>query len=191
MFPSDAYDIGDKWGSSEKPSYRNEGFLAIQNAIAKTLITRNDASISIPEIQVQRFPKPSNSRIGITKYLPWVLPLFLLISINYTFMNTIRFIVMEKEKQLKETMRIMGLANWMHYLTWFIRTIILLFISFLVITILLKVSVQSFIVPKQIPFLSHFLWSHFRLHVSVRRQPFFQNQTSYCCSSYSSDIRSV
>lgn len=141
MFPSDTYEIVDKYVVTKKPSYRNEGFLAIQNAIAKTLITQNDASIRIPEIQVQRFPTPTYTRVGLTKLLPWLLPLFLLISVNYTFMNTIRFIVMEKEKQLKETMRIMGLANWMHYLTWFIRTIILLLISFLVITILLTVTI--------------------------------------------------
>lgn len=133
----DGYKI-EEYESFKKPSYRVEGFLAIQNAIAKAFINIKDASKSIPDIRVQQFPTPSH----IKNYLPeYLLPLFLMISINYTFMNTIRFIVMEKEKQLTETMRIMGLANWMHYLTWFIRTMILLLISFVVITILLTVTI--------------------------------------------------
>lgn len=191
MFASDPYDIPNEWQFTKNPSYQNEGFLAIQNAIAKTLIILNDkTSNPIPDIQVRRFPTPTYSRVGFTNYLPWLLPLFILVSINYMFMNTIRFIVMEKEKQLKETMRIMGLANWMHYLTWFIRTIIMLLISFLVITILLTVTIAS---PRTetISFLSHFLCKHFRHNVLVRRPPFFQNQTSFVCFSYSPAIPSV
>lgn len=58
-------------------------------------------------------------------------------------MNSVRFISIEKEKQLKEAMKIMGLASWMHYLSWFIRTLIMLSISMLFISLLLTVSLSN------------------------------------------------
>lgn len=141
MFPSDGYEIANKYQRKAlRPSYYKEGFLAIQNAIAKAFIIETNSSIHIPEIQAKRFPTPSNKRNNLTTYSPWLVSLFFLISFNYSFMNAIRFIVIEKEKQLKETMRIMGLANWMHYLSWFIRTIIMQLIPFVLIIILLTVT---------------------------------------------------
>lgn len=140
LFQNDGYQIEADKGFT-KPNYNEEGFLAIQNAVAKTFITKNNQSIHIPEIRTQQFPSPSQIRSFLIAFASWWIPLFILIGFNYTFMNTVRFIVNEKEKQLKESMRIMGLANWMHYLSWFIRTIVIQWISFVPITILLTVTV--------------------------------------------------
>lgn len=140
LFPNDGYanrnpDLED----GGPPSYWNEGFLTIQNAIANAHIEINRGNASMPEIQMQRFPTPPMTVNIFTSELQILMPLFFLMSLNYTFMNTVRFISIEKEKQLKEAMKIMGLANWMHYLSWFIRTIIMLSISMLLIIILLTV----------------------------------------------------
>lgn len=126
------------------PSYNKEGFLAIQNAIAVAFIEMHQSGGEkqpIPEIRLNRFPFPSYLKNVLLSNISSLVQLFLLISLNYTFMNTVRFISIEKEKQLKESMKIMGLANWMHYLSWFIRTISMLTISMVLITILLKVNV--------------------------------------------------
>lgn len=125
------------------PSYHKEGFLAIQNAIANTFITytkNSTAYPTIPKILVNRFPYPSHFNNPFVTQMEVLLPLFFLLSLNYTFVNTVRFISIEKEKQLKEAMKIMGLASWMHYLSWFIRTIIMLFITMLLVTLLLTVT---------------------------------------------------
>lgn len=142
IFRSDRYAIEyEIEKESEGPLYRKQGFLAIQNTIAKAFIAENSkVPITIPEIRAQQFPTPANTRNNLTARLPWIIPLFLLVSFNYTFMNTVRFIVNEKEKQLKEAMRIMGLANWMHYLSWFIRSVVILLIPVVVIIIILKVT---------------------------------------------------
>lgn len=121
------------------PSYYKEGFLAIQNAINKAFIAKKNATVAIPEIRMQRFPAPTYTR-NLASIAPWLIPLFFLVGFNYTFMNTIRFMTIEKEKQLKEAMKIMGLTSWMHYLSWFIRTIIMLLISMVLITFLLTVN---------------------------------------------------
>lgn len=138
LFGADGYTI--KYADEDDagpPSYHKEGFLAIQNAIAKSFVAMNNATL--PEIQAQRFPTPKHLRNVFASDFQFLMPLFFLMSLNYTFMNTVRFISIEKEKQLKEAMKIMGLASWMHYLSWFVRTIIMLFISMTLITILLTV----------------------------------------------------
>lgn len=141
LFRNDPYAIETDEGKKRYgPLYQKEGFLAIQNTIAKAVIVQSsNVPISIPEIRAQQFPVPAHTRSNLSAYIPWIIPLFFLVSFNYSFMNTIRFIVNEKEKQLKEAMRIMGLANWMHYLSWFIRTTIMFLISAVAITIMLTV----------------------------------------------------
>lgn len=139
LFGDDGYTIKDPNDSDAgPPSYYKEGFLAIQNAIAKAFVTMNNATM--PDIQTQRFPTPEHITNLFASEFQFLMPLFFLMSLNYTFMNTVRFISIEKEKQLKEAMKIMGLNSWMHYLSWFIRTLIMLFISMTLITILLTVN---------------------------------------------------
>lgn len=142
LFPLDGYSI--KYADEEdggRPSYYKEGFLALQNAIARSYAEVNNQSTTKrwPDIQMKRFPTPSHVYNMFASDLQVLMPLFFLMSLNYTFMNTIRFISIEKEKQLKEAMKIMGLASWMHYLSWFIRTIVMLTISMVLITVLLRV----------------------------------------------------
>lgn len=140
LFPNDGY--ANRFPDQQDggpPSYWNEGFLAIQNAIANAHINLNQGNVSMPEILMQRFPTPPMIVNIFTSQFQILMPFFFLMSLNYTFMNTVRFISIEKEKQLKEAMKIMGLASWMHYLSWFIRTIIMLSISMLLIIVLLTV----------------------------------------------------
>ncbi len=48
-------------------------------------------------------------------------------------------LVAEKQFRLKESMKMMGLANWIHWLAWFLKNFIFLGISCILLTILLKV----------------------------------------------------
>lgn len=141
LFPNDGYTNRFPYeDDGGPPSYTMEGFLAIQNAITKAFVDINKSlDETMPDIRMQRFPTPSHTLNLFATELQMLMPLFFLMSLNYTFMNTVRFISIEKEKQLKEAMKIMGLASWMHYLSWFIRTIVMLSIAMVFITILLMV----------------------------------------------------
>lgn len=127
------------------PSYSAEGFLAIQNAIANVFIDMTEApnkNGTMPKIQVQRFPTPSLTQ---TVNIASLFGILVIASMYYTFNNIVRCVAIEKEKQLKEAMKIMGLASWMHYLSWFIRTILMFLITTLLTTILLTVPNSTFI----------------------------------------------
>lgn len=139
LFPYDPFPVKNMdEPDGGPPSYLKEGFLVIQNAIAKVFIEEKmQPSNVVPKILMNRFPYPSHTSSQMVSTLQVLVPLFFLLSLNYTFMNTVRFISTEKEKELKEAMKIMGLTNWMHYLGWFIRTIFMLAISMVLITVFL------------------------------------------------------
>lgn len=142
LFPPGAFehpiDLESNTGSD--PSYYKTRFLTIQNLISHQFIKMTNSSAKIPEINVKRLPYPPHTKDDFLNNLQLTASLFFLICFNYTFMNTIRFVSTEKEKQLKESMNIMGLPMWIHWLSWFVRTIIMLSLSMIGITLLLKVN---------------------------------------------------
>lgn len=147
----ESYDYEIRLGSLDfggDPSYYLAQFLHIQNAIAVAFVDMNQSfnmTFSMPEIRMQRFPTPALIAHPFAN-LPFV-PILFLLSLTYNFVNTVRFIAIEKESQLKETMKIMGLSNWMHYSSWFIRSIVILLINVIIITIFLTVFLPNVFFP--------------------------------------------
>ena len=85
----------------------------------------------------------------MTPFLCWVqdkfltaisnlLPLFLVISWLYTVAMITKDIVYEKEKRLKEFMRVMGLSNGIHWLAWFITSFIMMFLVLFILVLVIK-----------------------------------------------------
>lgn len=63
---------------------------------------------------------------------------FFVIYVNFCFVQ-FQYVTAEKEKQLKEVMKIMGLDNWLHWTSWFCKSFIVLAVSAVLITIIMKV----------------------------------------------------
>ena len=57
---------------------------------------------------------------------------------SYTAISLVRNIVHEKEKRLKEAMRMMGLDNWVHWTAWFLKSIVFLLCSIVIMTVLIS-----------------------------------------------------
>lgn len=68
-------------------------------------------------------------------------PLFMVLSWVYTCAMIVKSIVYEKEQRLKETMRVMGLGNAVHWIGWFIDSIVPMMVTILMLTSILVVSV--------------------------------------------------
>ncbi|XP_074034978.1 phospholipid-transporting ATPase ABCA3 isoform X2 [Leptinotarsa decemlineata] len=138
------------------PNYYKEGFLGLQYAVTASLILAsnnftfdnfNDPNLAswalenrVPDINMRRFPYAAWSEDPLLVVLKAVLGLIIMISFVYTAINNIRAITTEKEKQLKEAMKIMGLPNWLHWLAWFTKNFIFLLISAIIMVVLLKVN---------------------------------------------------
>lgn len=67
------------------------------------------------------------------------MPILIVLSFIYPCINTVRAIATEKERQLKEAMKIMGLNSWLHWMGWFVRSLVYMFVSVSLIVLLLKI----------------------------------------------------
>lgn len=146
LFPDDAFDkpfeVAKNTGGI--PLYSDEGFLLIQNSIARQFTKMTKPESDVPKIKMQRLPYPSHTSDSFLGQMQNLAPIFILFGFTYTFMNTVRFVSTEKEKQLKEAMKIMGLPMWIHWFSWFVRTIFMFSISVIGIIIFLKVRPFDF-----------------------------------------------
>lgn len=64
--------------------------------------------------------------------------MLLMLALLFTALNIVRNLVHEKERRLKESMKMMGLRNWIHWAAWFTQYLTFLVISMVVCTILFK-----------------------------------------------------
>ncbi|XP_058837017.1 phospholipid-transporting ATPase ABCA3-like [Topomyia yanbarensis] len=125
------------------PSYTNEGFLAVQSALSKAIIRQRDPVIDFPHTFINRIPYPPYYDDPLLEALEQMLAGIILLSFFYPCIVMVKHITIEKERQLKEAMKIMGLFGWLHWAAWFVKNILLLIISISLITILLCVSVNN------------------------------------------------
>lgn len=126
-----------------KPYYNKEGFLPLQKSLGQAIIrvvqTENHAIEDFPNILMQRYPYPAWVSDPLLVPMENMVGFIFMLSFFYTCIKTVQIITIEKEKQLKESMKIMGLPNWLHWAAWFVKTYILLLISIILMTIIVKV----------------------------------------------------
>lgn len=74
------------------PGYIFQGFIAVQNAIERSIITASSLlqADDIPEILIQRFPYPAYQEDVLLKILEFFLPFLILISFFYSSTNIIK-----------------------------------------------------------------------------------------------------
>uniref|UniRef100_A0A1B0G2X8 ABC transporter domain-containing protein n=1 Tax=Glossina morsitans morsitans TaxID=37546 RepID=A0A1B0G2X8_GLOMM len=123
--------------------YLREGFLPVQHAVSmaymKLLTDQND----IPNVYMQRYPYPEHIFDPLLQGLAAMMPFIILMSFIYPCTCIVKSITAEKEKQLKEVMKIMGLDSWIHWTAWFVKCFITLGISATSIVILMKVELSD------------------------------------------------
>ncbi|CAL4103477.1 unnamed protein product [Meganyctiphanes norvegica] len=123
-----------------RPGYYDEGFLSLQYAVDMALaryISGDETATRFSKIKLQRMPYPEYIDDKYLVALQAWMPFVLLASYIYPAINLVKSIVYEKEKKLKESMKMMGLPNWLHWLAWFIKSFMFLIVSTILITILL------------------------------------------------------
>ena len=106
----------------------------------------------------------SHCWIRFTKAISRSMPLFMTLSWIFTAAMIVKDIVYEKERRLKEVMKVMGLGNTVHWVSWFITSFSMMLVSVLLLVTVLKVAVvhhtsslqSSFIIcQNKLPPVSH------------------------------------
>ncbi|KAM3964373.1 phospholipid-transporting ATPase ABCA3 [Aphomia sociella] len=123
------------------PGYVYEMFTQLQHFISLELISRiTGEDVRTFDINLQRFPHPAYLNDLAVDMLQAMFPLFIIISYTYTAINITRAVTIEKELQLKETLKIMGLPTWTHWTAWFLKQFIYLLFGAGLIVIILKIN---------------------------------------------------
>uniref|UniRef100_A0A8D3B2N6 ABC transporter domain-containing protein n=1 Tax=Scophthalmus maximus TaxID=52904 RepID=A0A8D3B2N6_SCOMX len=135
----------DKDGGT--PGYYREGFLAVQHAVDRAIMRSYNRTAAAPllrqiRVVLSRFPYPAFIYDVFILAIQNQLPLLLVLSFTYTSLNIVRSVVQEKERKLKEYMRMMGLSNWLHWSAWFLMFFLFLSISVFFVTLLLCIRVS-------------------------------------------------
>jgi len=119
--------------------YLYYGFAYLQDMVEHAIIaehTGRDMS-SLPGISVQQMPYPCYIEDRFIIAIARTFPLFMTLAWVYSASMIIKSIVHEKEVRLKETMRVMGLGNAVHWCSWFIDSFSVMFGSCILLTIIL------------------------------------------------------
>ncbi|KAF3818863.1 hypothetical protein GH733_012280 [Mirounga leonina] len=131
-----------------EPGYIREGFLAVQHAVDRAIMQyhANASTRQLFEkltVIAKRFPYPPFISDPFLVAIQYQLPLLLMLSFTYTSLTIIRAVVQEKERKLKEYMRMMGLSSWLHWSAWFLLFFFFLLVAVSCVTLLFCVKVKK------------------------------------------------
>ncbi|XP_078609223.1 phospholipid-transporting ATPase ABCA3-like isoform X2 [Branchiostoma floridae x Branchiostoma japonicum] len=119
-------------------------FLVLQAAVDTVLIRHQAAAngsagaLQDVEIQLQQFPYPKWREDTFLQTISFLLPFIQTLAFIYTAGMMVKELVYEKETRLKESMKMMGLANWVHWLAWFLKNLLFLLLTVVPIALVLK-----------------------------------------------------
>ena len=97
----------------------------------------------LPQLFINRFPYPAYVNDIIGFILEFAFPILFLIAFLYNTINIIKYITVEKELQLKEAMKIMGLPSYMHWMAWFAKCMVFQIIIISILTGMFKIPFSS------------------------------------------------
>ncbi|KAJ8317951.1 hypothetical protein KUTeg_003042 [Tegillarca granosa] len=148
------------------PGYSREGFLAIQNAVNMAIIEKlgngsskgHERLAMIDELKLRRHPYPPYNDDNFVLVIQQQFPLILMLSFVLIALNIVKDVVHEKERRLKESMKMMGLSNWLHWTAWFVKYLVFIVVTIAIITLFVCIHTDHGPVigksdPSYLPFL--------------------------------------
>ncbi|XP_032674925.1 ATP-binding cassette sub-family A member 5-like isoform X2 [Odontomachus brunneus] len=108
-------------GSCPVNDYLYSGFLFLQMLIdvTKIRLDTGNPDLTVPDIKLQIFPKDAFTADWMVAFRV-VIPLYTVLALSQFITYLLILIVGEKEKRIKEGMKIMGLNDSVFWLSWFI-----------------------------------------------------------------------
>jgi len=147
------------------PFYRQEGFLALQlaveKAVAKHIADDDDEKIkdiNDIDVRMQRFPYPPYLDDDFLYVLEAGLHSFTYIALTPTVFSITKELVLEKERRLKEMMKLMGMSSFVNWLAWITKYMIMLTISMLIFTFVVCIDFGTGAIMNQSDFTVIFVY---------------------------------
>ncbi|XP_077990027.1 phospholipid-transporting ATPase ABCA3-like [Glandiceps talaboti] len=132
------------WPSSNSRS-SSSNFLELQYAIDRAIIrvqlqaagSTSNQSLLL-DVKMKQFPYPEYTFDPFLQFIQLIMPILICVAFLYTAGTIVKEIVLEKHDRLKESMKMMGLSNWIHWLAWFFKSFICLLIIMILVVIVIK-----------------------------------------------------
>ncbi|XP_046356672.2 phospholipid-transporting ATPase ABCA3-like [Haliotis rufescens] len=131
--------------NSYDPSY--EKFLILQRLVYEAVITyiSPNATDIVNELKIQmlRMPYPPYIIDAINVLLQYMFPVLLMLSFMLMAIQTTKGVVYEKERKLKESMKLMGLSAAAHWTSWFLTSFIYVLVIMVLYTMLCGIDASG------------------------------------------------
>lgn len=124
----------------DPPGYYKAGFIAVQSALSEAFLVEKGGQAR--EIFMHRYPDPPYQDDTFWSVMQGFIPLIIIVTLASPAVTLVKYVTLEKEQQLKETMKIMGLPCWLHWTSWFFKGFIQFTITVTLMTIMMKVRSQ-------------------------------------------------
>ncbi|XP_050413869.2 phospholipid-transporting ATPase ABCA3 [Patella vulgata] len=126
------------------PDYIGTSFLVYQTLMDQAIIRtwNSTADFSNIKFELQKMPYPPYFKDPMIIVLQQQLPLLLLLSFILNVIMTAKSIIYEKERKLKESMKLMGLSNAAHWTAWFLTVFIYLTVAMIIYTLLMGLPIS-------------------------------------------------
>ncbi|XP_076468817.1 phospholipid-transporting ATPase ABCA3-like isoform X2 [Babylonia areolata] len=121
------------------------GFAYTQRLVSEALIRewQPGAKLNVSSLYVRRMPYPPYDENTMIKVMGGSFPTILMLSFILSVMIMSKNIIEEKEKQLKESMKLMGMSSAAHWTSWFLLFFFYLVIASALYTTFLSVKLGS------------------------------------------------
>ena len=124
-------------------SYWGSGFTTLQYLLGQSWMKQRKSSFEMPTLKIRQLPKKAYKGYSGTVMTVFrsMVPLYITMSMSMFISPMLTVIVDEKEKRIKETLKMVGLRDSVFWLSWFI-----VYASLIIITSLLGSLLISFLV---------------------------------------------
>ncbi|CAG9126342.1 unnamed protein product [Plutella xylostella] len=117
--------------------YYYSGFLALQSLIDHTKIKMDTESpFPAPRVDLRQFPKRQHTGDWLVIFRV-IMPMYMVMTLSQFITYLLMFVVGEKEKKIREGMRIMGLKDSVYWFSWFLIYAVFVTVLSVVSTVLL------------------------------------------------------
>ncbi|XP_048742335.2 phospholipid-transporting ATPase ABCA3-like isoform X2 [Ostrea edulis] len=130
-----SFNPGPSYGDSK---YNNMGFLSLQYAVDFAVIRHYNSSAVLPDIRVKRMPYPPYTEYGLATFIRVSISTTTVLGLILCALQLTKEIVYDREKKLKETLRMMGMSSFVYWFSWFFKGFIYLAVTFAIVVLIFQ-----------------------------------------------------
>ena len=121
-------------------SYWGSGFTSLQYLLGRSWMKQRNSSFEMPTLKIRQLPKKAYQGLpaALTTLFRSIVPLYITLSMSLFISPMLTVIVDEKEKRIKEILKMVGLRDSVFWLSWFIVYASLIFITSLLGSLLIS-----------------------------------------------------